>query len=875
MRKRLISLLLAVVLVLSLSLAGVSSAFATEPSEETAAGETETGNDVSTDNDSNTGDDANAADNANTGDDADVADDANTGDNADTADDANTGDNADAADDANADDANSGDSTDTVDAANAADDADAENEDGDETAAIEAQLQALIDALPTAEEVNAMDSDGQNEVYAQVSDIWDAYYDDLTEDEQAQVDISALEALSDYFNGGIMTLENEAVAQIGDTIYATLDEAVAAAADGDTIIVLADCETAGLNLSKALTIKGAEGVNPTITFNTYGIALWGKALTFEDCTVQMNNITSTPYTAEWNWMAICASTNASLTLNNVTMNIIADSTSTNNAHCIYFCSNNKLNLNNSTLVIKNYKQDALEWDGGDGGYNINIVNSTFISDHNRSGFTGTFYATITDSTVQVINSLGNGSNGSHFIITNSTVDFSNNASHGLSTGILTVTDSTITANNNGLTGIIFNNTATFKNSTVTITGTKGTSYWNAGMRAYTSNASCTIDADCAFTITDNYVTGIFLDADTSLTIEEGASVLVTRNEAMQKNCSTKKDLARSGGGIVVRSGATATLSSTTLIYNNHAAVAGDDIYLESETSSITFSQVKSGWKLDGTYLDETTHCTHPIDGWYNDGYTDGVASARWEADAENADDNYISLYTSVTATGILALKAAHGLVTVTYEWVSTDNPTDVTVPSSDTISMGTAYTSTAQEKTAQKYVFAGWYTDKDCTIPYVDGTELVESITLYGKWTKQVDITYEWVGTDNPTDVTAPDGDTIDANTAYDSKAQDETAQSYVFDGWYLDEELTVPYEDGTVLTEDITLYGKWTRQIVVDYVWVSEDNPTDVTTPDDDTVDVNAAYDATPQDETEQSYVFDGWYLDEELPIPYEDGPV
>ncbi|MCD7751194.1 MAG: LPXTG cell wall anchor domain-containing protein [Lachnospiraceae bacterium] len=479
------------------------------------------------------------------------------------------------------------------------------------------------------------------------------------------------------------------VAQIGDTTYATLDEAVTAAADGDTIIVLQSCETSGLNLSKDLTIKGADGVNPTITFNTYGIALWANVdLVFEDCTVEMNNITSTPYTGEWNWMAICASDGVTLTLNNVDMSIVC--TESNNAHCIYFCNDNKLNLNYSTLYIKGYKQDALEWDGGNGGYNINFKNSTFISDNNRSGFTGTFYVTIEDSDVQVINSSGNGSNGSNFIITNSTVDFSDNVSHGLSTGILTVTDSTITANNNGLTGIIFNNTATFKNSDVTITGTKGTSYWNAGMRAMTSNASCTIDADCTFSITDNYVTGIFLDASTSLTIAEGADVVVTGNEAMQKNCSTDKDLAKSGGGIVVRSGATATLSRTTQIYNNHAALAGDDIYLEGDTSSITFCKTDEAWYLNATYLDsdETheTHCKHFIDGWYNDGYTGGVSSARWEADAKNEDDNYISLYEvtdSVTATGVLALKAAHGTDPVEAEGKVTIPGLDKTIVTED------------------------------------------------------------------------------------------------------------------------------------------------------------------------------------------------
>lgn len=55
------------------------------------------------------------------------------------------------------------------------------------------------------------------------------------------------------------------VAQIGSTTYATLDEAVAAAAEGDVIELLADATTSGLNLSKNLTIGSA-----TITNNGTG-----------------------------------------------------------------------------------------------------------------------------------------------------------------------------------------------------------------------------------------------------------------------------------------------------------------------------------------------------------------------------------------------------------------------------------------------------------------------------------------------------------------------------------------------------------------------------------------------------------------------------
>ncbi|MDO5785125.1 MAG: S-layer homology domain-containing protein [Eubacteriales bacterium] len=467
------------------------------------------------------------------------------------------------------------------------------------------------------------------------------------------------------------------VAKIGDTEYETLDAAVAAAADGATIELLNNATTEGLNLSKNLTIQAAEGVTtkPTINFTKHGIALWGKALTFKDVNVTMTGIGSTPYTAEWNWMTICASKNASLSLDNTTMTM--DGANAGNKHAIYFCSNNKLNLSNgSNLTIRNYQQDALEWDGGDGGYNVNITNSTFISDHNRSGFTGTFYATITNSNVKVTNSTGNGSNGSHFIINNSTVNFNNNGSHGLSAGILKVTDSTINATDNGLTGVIFNNKGEFKNSAITITGTKGKSYWNAGMRLYTANSSATIDKDTTLTISDNLVTGLFMDASTNLTIEEGANILITRNHAKQANCSSKQDLAQKGGGIVVRSGASATLSASTQIYNNHALLAGDDVYVEDATGSLTFGETGADWKLDGD-----PDCESAIDGWYDD-----AENLRWDDplhdEADKAkDDPHVVVFdqfgeNGLATIGVKALKAAHGLggsLTV-RKGVIADNP---------------------------------------------------------------------------------------------------------------------------------------------------------------------------------------------------------
>ena len=450
----------------------------------------------------------------------------------------------------------------------------------------------------------------------------------------------------------VLAEENKPVAKVGDVTYTSLDAAVEAAKDTDDAVidVLADCTTAGLNLSKNLTIQGAEGLEskPTITFNKEGIALWGKALTFKNCNVVMNGIGSTPYTAEWNWQTICASKNASLTLDGATMAM--DGTGAGNTHAIYFCSNNKLNLSNgSTLEIKNYKDDALEWDDGDGGYNVNITNSTFISDHNRSGFTGTFCARIDNSTVNVINSRGNGSNGSHFDIKNrSNVKFNDNGSHGLSAGKLTIDNSNVTANGNGANGIHTIGTLNICNkSNVEIKNNKCSisSQWTKPGAFYMGGTESKIE-DSTLVIQDNLGSGIYQkNTKGTLTIADNATVSIMKNKAEKLGF---------GGGIYVNG--TANISKNVELYNNHAQNAGDDIY---NTGTITFGDVGEGWVLDD--------CDHDINGWYDDGsgYSDGTYS-RWAA---HTYPSYISQFSEFDEeTGLatldyeVALKAAHDVI---------------------------------------------------------------------------------------------------------------------------------------------------------------------------------------------------------------------
>ena len=496
-------------------------------------------------------------------------------------------------------------------------------------------------------------------------------YDVLAEADKTQVTnyslLEAMEANIAYIMQAVNTLPNgETVAMIGDTEYKTLDEAIAAAGDGATIEVLQDCTSSGINLTKDLTIEGqknSNGLYPIIKFTDKGIALWGKSLTFKTCNIIMQGVGSTPY-AEWSWMTICANKDASLNLINSFMLLDANGVS-NSPHAIYFCSNNKLNLTKSTLEIKNYPQDALEWDGGDGGYNVNLTKSIYISDNNRSGFTGTFVVTVSDqSRVQVLNSRGNGSNGSHFIVENkSIVDFSNNGSHGLSAGNLTIKDSTVTATDNKFCGIVVSGKFNISDhSIVTVdsnaSGKSEAAY--AGFRLSGSGES-TIDSTSSLSIKNNQNTGLYVRAG-NLTISEGANVEITNNTV------TNNIMGGFGGGIYVGyedySDSKVILPSNAKIYNNHAPVAGDDIYIAPK-ASITFSGVGSDWILDDTNL--------PITGWYFDGDNNGTTTNRW------SKSNYYELFNlfdesgKATLTGTYALKAAHAYA---YDPETPVNPTD-------------------------------------------------------------------------------------------------------------------------------------------------------------------------------------------------------
>lgn len=446
-------------------------------------------------------------------------------------------------------------------------------------------------------------------------------------------------------NEEISTIQEEIyVASVDNEKFTSFDEALKYAVDNkiETITLLLDAEAKGINISQNITV---EGNNHTLSFNEKGIALFGSTLTFNNTTIEIKGVGSTPY-GEWNWQTISASKNANLILNNSKMTLDGKGTNSN-VHAIYFGSNNKLNLTNSTLIIKNYNQDALEWDGGNGGYNVNLTNSTYISDHNRSGFTGTFYATFDNSTIKVLNSAGNGSNGTYYAIkNNSNVTFENNGTWGISAWRIDMTDnSTLTANNNGYSGVwtrVLNVDSTCK-LYVTENGKKATTTGtNAGIIFFGNGKySSTIEKGAEVIIKNNAGSGIFTKQKVcNLTILSGE---ITNNGTGLVNAN---NLGADLGGGIYNIG-TMIIGEDVNIYNNHASLAADDIY-NAEGATITFEETKEDWVLDD--------CNDKINAWYDDSDNN-----RWNAHTDEEDKLHTEKVKSGSVESKLTIKAAHNL----------------------------------------------------------------------------------------------------------------------------------------------------------------------------------------------------------------------
>lgn len=454
------------------------------------------------------------------------------------------------------------------------------------------------------------------------------------------------------------------VAKIGETNYATLEEAIKAADDSSIINLLGE-GTLSFNPNKSLTFVGngkisVKGSEPWDSYRGV-LTLKGSGVTFE----------WEDDTNSWLMMALSGTINIE---DGATMRFKFNSNSTATRNAIYMNAGSVINVKNGSHLeiiaetTTNAKGQGIQLDNANKSF-INVTGgSTFLIDGTNRGYVNSPEIYVKDSKFTVRNCTSNGSNGGKFTAINSEIIFYNNGGHGLSATTLDVEKSNVTTNKNKFYGISIGSKMSVDSTSTIISNENGYGYTGGALRIATSSATGYFAAKAKVTFINNHRNA--LENYGTTVFEDGVELLITGNKdpkngagvfngkdgnltlpinaVIMNNQSTKL-----GGGVYNKG--LVTIPNSVKIYNNHAGNAGDDIYNDG---TITFGNVGTDWYLDGK-----PDCEDLINGWYDDStpyeINDGtIMGGRWNAHSEN---NHIELVNSGKYEGMIAIKAAHNL----------------------------------------------------------------------------------------------------------------------------------------------------------------------------------------------------------------------
>lgn len=375
----------------------------------------------------------------------------------------------------------------------------------------------------------------------------------------------------------------------------------------------------------------------------------------------------------------------------------------------------------------------------------------------------------------------------------------------------------------------------------------------------------------------NYGGGVFLYQATNATISKGmisenkaykggGVCLYYNSAAKQTGGSIENNVAVEGGGVY---GGTYTMTGGVIKDNNNSlteearlSTRGDGVYVgtafnlgkaaEISTNNDVYLEKDAREAKEGRYINVISSYTgastaKPIQIHSEDVTVEGAeigtqlvrytTGAGGEAAAAQADANGIFVPSWKMQKGLVIgqSKAAGKTdwmtyvpsIKIQYQWVSTDNPSDVTPPADDYIRTGTAYTAKAQEATHQGYSFKGWFTDDACTLSYTDGTVLSTDTILYGKWEKIATPPSSGGGGSHVTKYYILHYESNGGTKYEDEKYKKNTVVildkipkrvGYTFTGWYADKELTDKITS-VKMTSDKTVYAGWQATDVPNYL--------------------------------------------------------
>ena len=216
--------------------------------------------------------------------------------------------------------------------------------------------------------------------------------------------------------------------------------------------------------------------------------------------------------------------------------------------------------------------------------------------------------------------------------------------------------------------------------------------------------------------------------------------------------------------------------------------------LTSDTSKkvyqVTFKDSGSTFATD--YANSGDTVTKPTDptqtgyafgGWYND----ENLGKEWNFNTPITDD--ITLYAKWNVNQY----------TVTFETNGGSTVAEQKINYNEKVKEPEAPTQTG-------YTFDGWYSDANFSTEWDFDTPITDDITLHAKWNiNQYTVTFNTNGGSDVDSLSVDYGEKVE-------KPADPTREGYTFAGWYSNEELTMPWDFDTPISDNITLYAKWTE---------------------------------------------------------------
>ena len=300
------------------------------------------------------------------------------------------------------------------------------------------------------------------------------------------------------------------------------------------------------------------------------------------------------------------------------------------------------------------------------------------------------------------------------------------------------------------------------------------------------------------TITGNTSTylgaGVYVSNDSYYAFTIGGTVIIDGNYLVDKDASGNQTRRENGRSNLTMKGSQDVCGAT-----NDAALTTDskigvsiEGYTSGESRRITGNTSIVDQKLG--------------DAWPSVFYADNTYLAVIEGTGDN--DNLLFLTdTSKSTIGVTAYGGDDKTVTKNYSYGDTVELKTSDYPKSGVDDKGNACTWTLTDWTVTMGGETTSYSPNDGVTSFT----VTSPATAKANYMCSYAVSFETNNGEKSDPVTVQAGYTV-------SKPSDPKRDRYIFDGWYTDEECTQAFDFSTPITSNLTLYAKWSEEIVISF---------------------------------------------------------